>query len=55
LQLSILVLDFVEQPHVFYRDHRLIGKRRNHLNVPVVEWLDRAPAQQNYTNRFSFP
>ena len=27
LQLTVLVLDFVEQPYVLDRDHRLIGER----------------------------
>ena len=53
-ELPVLVLDFVEQPHVLDCDHGLVGERRNHLNVSVVEWLHRAPAQQNDTNRFSF-
>ena len=53
-KLSVLVLDFVEQPYVLDCDHGLVGERRNHLNVSVVEWLHRAPAQQNDTNRFSF-
>jgi hypothetical protein len=30
LQLSVLVLNFVEQPHVFDRDRRLIGESRRH-------------------------
>src|SRR3954451_11585752 len=39
---------------IFACDHGLVGERCNHLNVSVVEWLHRASAQQNDTNRFSF-
>ena len=30
-QLTVLVLDFVEQPHVLDRDHRLVGERLDEL------------------------
>ena len=42
-ELAALVLDFVEQPHVLDRDHRLVGERRDQLDLLVGErfelWL----------------
>ena len=38
-ELPALVLDFVEQPHVLDRDHRLVGERRDELNLLVGERL----------------
>ena len=37
LQLSVLLLDFLEQPDVLDRDHRLVGKCRNQLDLLVRE------------------
>src|SRR5262249_6028962 len=36
-KLAALVLDFVEQTHVFERNHRLVGKGRDKLNLLVTE------------------
>ena len=36
-QLLALVLDFVEQPHVLDRDHRLVGEGRDQLDLLVGE------------------
>ena len=41
-ELPALVLDFVEQPHVLDRDHRLVGKGRDQLDLLVGERLHRA-------------
>src|SRR5262249_9639162 len=40
LELPVLVLDLLEQPHVLDRDHRLVGERREQLNLLVGEWCD---------------
>ena len=32
-ELAVLVLDFVEQPHVLDRDHGLVGERRDQLDL----------------------
>ena len=37
-KLAALVLDFVEQPHVLDRDHRLVGKGGDQLDLLVGEW-----------------
>ena len=36
-ELSVLVLDFVEQPHVLDGDHRLVGEGRDQLDLLVGE------------------
>ena len=36
-ELPALVLDFVEQPHVLDRDHRLVGEGRDQLDLLVGE------------------
>src|SRR5262249_39228336 len=36
-QLAAFVLDFVEQPHVLDRDHRLVSKGRNQFDLLVSE------------------
>ena len=36
-ELAALVLDFVEQPHVLDRDHRLVGEGRDQLDLLVGE------------------
>ena len=38
-ELAALVLDFVEQPHVLDRDHRLVGEGGDQLDLLVGEWL----------------
>ena len=32
-ELAVLVLDFVEQPHVLDRDHRLVGESGDQLDL----------------------
>ena len=36
-ELAALVLDFVEQPHVLDRDHRLVGEGRHQLDLLLGE------------------
>jgi hypothetical protein len=40
-------LYFVEQSHVFDRDHRLIGEGLQQLNLTVGEWPHRVSSQSN--------
>src|SRR6516225_8111055 len=37
-ELAALVLDFVEQPHIFDCDHGLVGKSLDQLDLLVGEW-----------------
>src|SRR5262249_53143103 len=37
LELPVLLLDLLEQPHVLDRDHRLVGKGGDKLDLPVGE------------------
>ena len=37
-ELPALVLDFVEQPHILNRDHRLVGEGLHQLDLLVGEW-----------------
>ena len=53
-ELAALVLDFVEQPHVLDRDHRLVGEGRDQLDLLVGERPHRAPHQGNDANRTPF-
>ena len=38
-QFCIALLNLLEQPHVFDRDHRLIGKGFNQLDLPLIKRL----------------
>ena len=38
-KLAALILDFIEQPHVLDRNHRLIGKGRDQLDLLLREGL----------------
>ena len=40
LQLPVLVLDFVEQPHVLDRDYRLVGEGLHECDLLVSERLE---------------
>src|SRR5262249_21775559 len=53
LQLAALLLDFVEQPHVLDRDHRLVGEGGGELDLAVVEWFYRAALQHDRADRDS--
>ena len=48
-ELAALVLDFVEQPHVLDRDHRLVGEGGDQLDLLVGERLHRACAAESMT------
>ena len=39
-ELAALVLDFVEQPHVLDRDHRLVGEGLDKLDLLFGKWLN---------------
>src|SRR6516165_392921 len=51
LQLAVLVLDLIEQPHVFDCDHRLIGEGCDELNLLVGERRDLCFPQGNCAER----
>src|SRR5262249_18795231 len=53
-ELSVLVLDFVEQPHILDRDHGLIGKGGGKLDLSLGEWADHPAHQHDNANRNSF-
>ena len=54
-KLPALVMDFVEQPHVLDRDHRLVGEGGDQLDLLVGERFHRASRQCNDADRRSFP
>src|SRR5262249_52111496 len=47
-------LDFVEQPHVLDRDHRLVGEGGHQLDLIVGKWAHGASHQHDHANRFAF-
>ena len=49
-QLPALVLDFVEQPHVLDRDHRLVDEGHGKFDLPLAEWPHHAPHQYDDAN-----
>ena len=53
-ELTVLVLDFVEQPHVLDRDHRLIGESSSELDLSVAEPTHGPAHQHNDTDWNSF-
>ena len=53
-ELTVLVLNFVEQPHVLDRDHRLIGENGDQLDLPLGEWAHGAPRQREHADWRSF-
>src|SRR5262249_15943492 len=53
-ELATLVLDFVEQPHVLDRDHRLVGEGGHQLDLLVGKWADGAFNQHDHANRLAF-
>ena len=53
LKLPALVLDFVEQPHVFDRDHRLVGEGLDQLDLLAGKRPYDRTQQQKYADRVS--
>ena len=49
-QLTALVLDFVEQPHVLDRDHGLVGEGLHERDLLVSEWFDLQSVDGNGSN-----
>ena len=47
-------LHLVEQPHVLNRDHRLVGKGGDQLDLPFRKWPHGGPLQIDHTDRCSF-
>src|SRR6516165_2981436 len=52
-ELAALVLDFVEQPHVFDGDGRLVGERGGEVDLPLGERTDDSAVQVEHANRGS--
>ena len=53
-ELAALVLDFVEQPHVLDRDHRLVGEGRDQLDLLVGERPHVGARQHDHADRHAF-
>jgi hypothetical protein len=53
-ELSALLLDFVEQPHVLDCDHRLVGKGGDKLDLLIAKGPYCVTTQENNANRVSF-
>ena len=53
-ELAALVLDFVEQPHVLDRDHRLVGEGRDQLDLLVGERPHLGARQRENADRHAF-
>src|SRR5262249_53730113 len=54
-ELPAFVLDFIEQPHVLNRDHSLVGKGGDKLDLFVSERAYFSTSQNNHTNGTRFP
>src|SRR5262245_33421441 len=54
-QLSALVLDFVEQPHILDGDHRLVCEGLHQLDLLVGEWTHGTTKQGDDADRRPFP
>src|SRR5262245_28641913 len=53
LQLAVLLLNLVEQPHIFDRDYRLVGEGGGELDLPVGERAHGLAAQNDNADRVS--
>ena len=53
-ELTALILDFIEQPHVLERNNRLVGKGRDKLDLLVTEGPYSFAAQNDNPDRGSF-
>ena len=53
-KLAVLVLDFVEQPHVLDRDRRLVGKRGDQLDLLLGERPHLVAGQSQNADRNAF-
>jgi hypothetical protein len=49
------LLNFIEQSCVFDRDHRLVGKHRDQLDLLRCEWIDRSASQEENADGRSIP
>jgi hypothetical protein len=47
-------LNFIEQAHILYSDHRLVGEGRCQFNLPVGKWSDSRPHQHDDADRVAF-
>src|SRR5262245_46497451 len=53
LQLPVLVLNFIEQPHVLDRDHRLVGKGHNQFDLFRRKWLRHSSRYEDHPHDIS--
>src|SRR5207245_1810349 len=51
----VLVLNFVEQPNILDRDHRLIGEGLDQLDFLIGEWSYRRSGQIEHADRDALP
>jgi hypothetical protein len=54
-ELLALVLNFVEQPHIFDRDHRLVGEGREQLDLLWRERSLRDTSHHQHPNGGTLP
>src|SRR5215510_10077417 len=50
-QFCVALLEFLEQPYVFNRDHGLIGEGFKQLSLLIREWTNLSSKDQNRPNR----
>ena len=55
LSSRVRCLHLLEQPHVLDRDHRLVGKGLNQLDLLVGERRDFLALEEDHADRRSFP
>ena len=51
-QFRVALLQFLEQPHVLDRDHGLVGKRFEQVDLLVGEWTDFGSADIDHPDRY---
>src|SRR6516164_5346806 len=55
LKLAALVLDFIEQAHVLYRDRGLVGEGRDQFDLLIGEWSYFRARQGEHADRDALP
>ena len=53
-ELAALVLDFVEQPHVLDRDHRLVGEGGQEFDLPIGKGAHDVTCQSEHADQNAF-
>src|SRR4029453_2403730 len=54
-QFRVACFEFLEQPDVLNRDHRLVRKGGNQFNLPICERPNFAASNQNYAYQATLP